>query len=360
MTLGGLALAVGILVDDATVTIENINWHLEQGKDVNDRDPGRRAADRHAGLCLHLLHLHRVRADVLAAGRGRLSVRADGGVGGLCADRLLHPVAHRGADHGDVSAARPHAPGHARSPAAACWAGCSSKFEDGFDTGARELSQPAGAGDGPPAAVRDRLPGLRAGVVRCWCRSWARISSPPSMPARSPCMCARRWARAWKTAPSCSAASRKTSARSFRRDELASIIDNIGLPHSAINTIYNNTGLIGEQDGDIYVSLNEDHHPTADYVRTLRAKLARDFPGTTFSFPPADIVSQILNFGIPAADRPADRRAPTRNKAPGLCAAACCARCAKFPASPMRACSNPTTIRSSTSRPTAPAWRNTA
>ena len=52
MTLGGLALAVGILVDDATVTIENINWHLEQGKDVRDRDPGRRGADRDAGLRL--------------------------------------------------------------------------------------------------------------------------------------------------------------------------------------------------------------------------------------------------------------------------------------------------------------------
>ena len=82
--------------------------------------------------------------------------------------------------------------------------------------------------------------------------------------------------------------------------ELASVIDNIGLPTSAINTIYNNTGLIGEQDGDIYVSLKQDHRPTANYVKELRVRLAHDFPGTVFSFPPADIVSQILNFGIPA------------------------------------------------------------
>jgi multidrug efflux pump subunit AcrB len=83
--------------------------------------------------------------------------------------------------------------------------------------------------------------------------------------------------------------------------ELEAIVDNMGMPQSSINTIYNNTGIIGGQDGDIFVSLKPDHHATADYVRTLRAKLAADFPGTTFSFPPADIVSQILNFGIPAA-----------------------------------------------------------
>ena len=67
MTLGGLALAVGILVDDATVTIENINWHLEHGKDVYDRHHGRRAPDRAAGLRLAALHLHRLRADVRPA-----------------------------------------------------------------------------------------------------------------------------------------------------------------------------------------------------------------------------------------------------------------------------------------------------
>ena len=73
MTLGGLALAVGILVDEATVTIENINWHLEQGKDVEPGDPGRCQADRGAGLRVAVLHLHRVRADVLPARRCRAS-----------------------------------------------------------------------------------------------------------------------------------------------------------------------------------------------------------------------------------------------------------------------------------------------
>ncbi len=89
MTLGGLALAVGILVDDATVTIENINWHLEHGKDVRHRHPRRRGADRGARLRLAALHLHRVRADVRAQGRRRLPLRADGGSRGLRDDRLL-------------------------------------------------------------------------------------------------------------------------------------------------------------------------------------------------------------------------------------------------------------------------------
>jgi multidrug efflux pump subunit AcrB len=82
--------------------------------------------------------------------------------------------------------------------------------------------------------------------------------------------------------------------------EVTSVVDNIGLPTSAINTVYNNSGLIGYQDGDIYVSLGEKHHPTAGYVRQLRQTLPAAFPGATFSFLPADIISQILNFGAPA------------------------------------------------------------
>jgi multidrug efflux pump subunit AcrB len=63
---------------------------------------------------------------------------------------------------------------------------------------------------------------------------------------------------------------------------------------------YNNSGTIGSQDGDIQIKLNEEHAPTADYVRQMREELPRRFPGITFSFLPADIISQILNFGTPA------------------------------------------------------------
>ena len=82
--------------------------------------------------------------------------------------------------------------------------------------------------------------------------------------------------------------------------EVATVVDNIGTYVSAINTIYNNTGTIGESDGDIQVSLNANHAPTAQYVSRMRRELPQRFPGLTFSFLPADIVSQILNFGAPA------------------------------------------------------------
>jgi multidrug efflux pump subunit AcrB len=83
-------------------------------------------------------------------------------------------------------------------------------------------------------------------------------------------------------------------------DEIATIVDNIGMPVSGINMTYNNTGTIGSQDGDIQIKLREDHKPTADHVRVLREQLPLRFPGYTFSFLPADIISQILNFGAPA------------------------------------------------------------
>jgi multidrug efflux pump subunit AcrB len=83
-------------------------------------------------------------------------------------------------------------------------------------------------------------------------------------------------------------------------DELDGIVDNIGLSVSGINMAYNNSGTIGVEDADILISLKPNHAPTADYVKTMREQLPRQFPGTSFAFLPADIVSQILNFGVPA------------------------------------------------------------
>jgi multidrug efflux pump subunit AcrB len=92
----------------------------------------------------------------------------------------------------------------------------------------------------------------------------------------------------------------KTIREVIPEEEMSTLVDNIGLPPSSINLIYNNTGVIGPQDGDIQIALRKDHAPTADYVRKLREVLPDAFPDTVFSFPPADIVSQILNFGAPA------------------------------------------------------------
>jgi multidrug efflux pump subunit AcrB len=83
-------------------------------------------------------------------------------------------------------------------------------------------------------------------------------------------------------------------------DELGGILDNIGLPTSGINLSYSNSGTIGNADADILGSLQTKHHPTADYVAHLREELPKRFPGTSFYFEPADIVAQTLNFGVPA------------------------------------------------------------
>src|SRR6202021_1060322 len=80
--------------------------------------------------------------------------------------------------------------------------------------------------------------------------------------------------------------------------EMDNILDNIGLPYSNINYMYNRSGTTGAADADILVSLKEKHHPTADYVRTLRDRLPREYPGVTFYFLPADIATQTLNFGF--------------------------------------------------------------
>ena len=92
--------------------------------------------------------------------------------------------------------------------------------------------------------------------------------------------------------------------RSIRHEipnpELETITDNIGLPYSQLNYMYSTSGVIGAGDADILVSLNAKHHPTPDYIRNLRKTCRGEFPGTTFYFLPADMTTQILNFGLPA------------------------------------------------------------
>jgi multidrug efflux pump subunit AcrB len=88
--------------------------------------------------------------------------------------------------------------------------------------------------------------------------------------------------------------------RQIPASEVASIIDNIGLPYSGINLSYSNSAPVGASDADILVTLSPKHHPTERYVKQLRLSLAKEFPGVIFSFLPSDMVSQILNFGLPA------------------------------------------------------------
>ena len=297
MTLGGLALAVGILVDDATVTIENINWHLEKGKQVRTAIlDGAQQIATPAFVSTFCTCVVFVPMFSLPGVAGYLFIPMAASVvyaliSSFILSRTVVPTMA-------LYLLEAHAPGQA-SAGASLLGRLQRKFEDGFDKG-REWYRNllALAMDNRRAFVfgfvgfifasfllvpflgSNFFPFVDAGQITLHVR-------PPvgTRVEDSTQLFALIEADVRKIIP---------------RRELSSIIDNIGLPPSAINTIYSNTGIIGEQDGDIYVSLNEDHQPTAEYVKALRARLARDFPGTTVSFPPADIVSQILNFGIPA------------------------------------------------------------
>ncbi len=168
MTLGGLALAVGILVDEATVTIESINYHLEQGKEVETAIMDGASQIVIPGLCVPAVHLHRIHSDVLLERRGALFVRADGGERGIRHDLLVPAVAHVGADDGEVSAA--HACGARRrgfrSAAARKSAGAlSTRFRGALCPDTRRISRSAGAHHPTSAAVRRGIHGLYRAVV---------------------------------------------------------------------------------------------------------------------------------------------------------------------------------------------------
>jgi CzcA family heavy metal efflux pump len=296
MTLGGLALAVGILVDDATVTIENINWHLEQGKPVRAAImDGAAQIATPAFVSTFCICIVFVPMFSLPGVAGFLFIpMAASVVFALIASFILSRTVVPTLAAYMLKA---HAAGI--QAGAGLLGKLQGRFESGFES-AREgygkllalamnhrrrfvtlfLAFVAATFVLVPFLGANFFPSVDAGQITLHVR-------PPV---------GTRVEDSSQLFGAIEADIRKT----IPTNELASVIDNIGLPTSAINTIYNNTGLIGEQDGDIYVSLDQGHRPTAGYVKELRVRLAHDFPGTTFSFPPADIVSQILNFGVPA------------------------------------------------------------
>ena len=276
MTLGGLALAVGILVDDATVTIENINCHLEQGKPVETVDPRRRQPDRDAGLRLAALHLHRVRADVLPAGRRALPVRADGRSRHVRDDLVVHPVAHAGADDGEIpaAAARPsrrrREPPPTRNPLVRFQRGFEARFER-FRGGYHDLLSMALA----------RRPLFVTGFLAFVALSFLLVpflgrNFFPSVDAGSILMHVRTQVgtRVEETANQF-ADVQKAIRKIIPPGEIETLADNIGMPISGINMTYNNTGVIGPQDGDILIKLREGHRPTARIRRRRCASNCR-------------------------------------------------------------------------------------
>ena len=296
MTLGGLALAVGILVDDATVTIENIERYLEEGREL------RAAIFEGAAqisvpalvstLCICIVFLPMFFLGGVA--RYLFVPLAEAVVFAMLASyvlsRTLVPTLA-------MYLLRRH--DHDAAPSRNPFVLLQRGFERGF------------------ARIREAYRGL---LVRLLSRQGAFVSAFLGV-------CLLAWLLLpWlgenffptsdngqfilhlraKTGTRIEETARLADLveAAIRREippgELESIIDNIGMPYSTINTIYSRSGFIGAADADILVTLGKNRRPTEDHMRTLRRRLPEEFPGVTFYFVPADIVTQILNFGLPA------------------------------------------------------------
>jgi multidrug efflux pump subunit AcrB len=315
MTLGGLALAVGILVDDATVTIENINWHLEQGKQVEPAIlDGARQIVTPAFVSLLCICIVFVPMFFLEGVARFLFVPMAEAVmfAMVCsfilsrtlvptmANYLLKP--HTAHEHGEKP--------RTRNPLVL--------FQRGFEARFERVR----------AIYRELLTmalGRRAVFITCFMAfvvaSFALAPMLgrnffPSVDAGQILMHARgpTGTRVEESANKF-AAIQKAIREILPPGEIATMVDNLGMPVSGINMTYNNTGVIGPQDGDIQIKLVEGHGPTANYVAELRKQLPERFPGFTFSFLPADIISQILNFGAPS---PIDVQVRTSDLAAGF------------------------------------------
>jgi multidrug efflux pump subunit AcrB len=302
MTLGGLALAVGILVDDATVTIENINWHLEQGKEVEESIlDGARQIVTPAFVSLLCICIVFVPMFFLTGVSRFLFVPMALSVmfamiWSFILSRTLVPtmakyLLHKHALDHDENGEKPPT----RNPLVAFQRGFEARFEKLRATYYGLLQMALGhrkvfvmcflAFVGlsfllVPFLGRNFFPSVDTGQILIHVRNQVGTRVEET---------ANRLADI-----------QKVIRQVIPSDQIDTMADNIGMPISGINLTYNNTGVIGPQDGDIQIKLKEDHKPTEEYVRELREKLPREFPGVSFAFLPADIVSQILNFGSPA------------------------------------------------------------
>ena len=303
MTLGGLALAVGILVDDATVAIENINWHLEQGKEVVTAilDGAQQIAIPAlvSTLCICIVFIPMFFLTGVA--RYLFVPMAEAVIFAMLASyflsRTLIPTMAK-------YILRPHeehfSEEHPEVKPKNAFERASFAFERGFN-GLRHhyhtmleralngrrffiivflIFVVVSLGALGPWLGSDFFPAVDAGQIKL------HIRAPTGT-------------RVEETAALCD----KIDAairRVIPANEVRRIVDNIGLPNSGLNLSYSNSAPLGPEDADILISLSVEHHPTADYIRALRQSLTQQMPGISFAFLPADIVSQILNFGLPS------------------------------------------------------------
>jgi len=296
MTLGGLALAVGILVDDATVTIENIERYFEEGhakrEAILDGAAQIAVPALVSTLCICIVFMPMFLLSGVA--RYLFVPLAEAVVFAMLASyilsRTLVPTLamYLLKEHQDAakSSSNPFV-----------------RFQQSFErafTNLRDSYQSL-----LERIVQHRRVFIPTFLLACLAVfllvPWLGQDFFPSTDSGQFILHLRaktgtRIEETAKLSDEVEAAIR----RAIPERELDSIADNIGLPYSAINYMHSTSGLIGAGDSDILVSLNENHHPTAAYMRQLRKQLPAQFPGATFYFLPADITTQILNFGLPA------------------------------------------------------------
>jgi multidrug efflux pump subunit AcrB len=301
MTLGGLALAVGILVDDATVEIENINRNLEEGKEIEQAILDG-AAQIAVPAFVSTLSICIVFVPMFFLGgvaKYLFVPLAEAVVFAMLASyflsRTVVPTMAKFllVEHDAEAERQKH---QSRNPFIRFQLAFERRFEQfrNFYHGLLGLAVAHStvflilflvfcAGSFAllyPWLGQDFFPSVDAGQFKLHVR-------------------ARTGTRIEETARLCdqvdNAIRREIPAR-----ELVTIIDNIGIPYSGLNLSYGNSGVVGSADADITVSLTKDHQPTNTYVESLRGKLAREFPGVTFYTLPVDMTTQILNFGLPA------------------------------------------------------------
>jgi len=307
MTLGGLALAVGILVDDGTVTIENINYHLEQGKPIEPAimDGAQQivipAFVTLLCLCIVFVPMFQLGgvAGYLFRPLGEAVVFAL--IGSFLLSRTLVPTMANYLMRGHHGGR-----GHAHSDATTAsrrWRNPLRRFQQAFDDRfARVRGRYRDLLSLALASPRLFIAGFLACVLVSF-GLWPFLGQNffPAVDSGQILMHLRAQpgTRIEETARLFDLVE-QTVRQTIPPSALDNIVDNIGLPFSGINMAYQNTGTIGPADGDALITLKEDHAPTDSYIKELRRILPQKYPGTTFSFLPADIVSQILNFGLPA------------------------------------------------------------
>jgi multidrug efflux pump subunit AcrB len=332
MTLGGLALAVGILVDDATVTIENINWHLEQGKDVRTAimDGAKQIVTPAfvSLLCICIVFVPMFMLKGIAGFLFRPMALAVifAMASSFVLSRTLVPTMAMyllkphlteppPGDHPEDPYINHHE-GDQHPVMQRGWLrGALVRFQQNFEHRfARLRDVYYGTLSLALGARRRFVLGFLAVVLLSF--ALVPFLGRDFFPSTDSEAIAIHVRAPVGTRIEDSAAEFDHVEAAIRRvippDQLDSIIDNIGLPLSGTNMVYNNSGTIGPQDGDIQVLLKEGHAPAAHYEKKLRELLPREFPGTEFAFLPADMVSQILNFGAPA---PLDVKISGRNNA---------------------------------------------